>query len=73
MDTDEASRHTQNIIARVNKQQELDELTSRMVEISSNKSQENSTEEAMGPRTDLEIGYTSNEFYLPIAGCPGVS
>ena len=24
-------------------------------------------------RTDLEIGYTNNEFYLPIAGCPSVS
>ena len=24
-------------------------------------------------RTDLGIGYTNNEFYLPIAGCPGVS
>ena len=46
MDTDEASRHTQNILDRVNKQQEVDELTSRMVEISSNKP-ENSTEETL--------------------------
>ena len=47
MDTDEASRHTQNILDRVNKQQEVDELTSRMVEISSNKPPENSTEETL--------------------------
>ena len=47
MDTDEASRHTQNILGRVNKQQELDELTSRTVEKSSNKSYGNSTEETL--------------------------
>ena len=47
MDTDEASKHTQNILARVNRQQEFDELTSRMVEISSSKPPENSTEETL--------------------------
>ena len=33
----------------------------------------NSGNEAMGPRTDLGIGYANNEFYLPITGCPSVS
>ena len=47
MDTDEAGKHTQNILARVNKQQEVDELTSRLVEISSSKPQENSTEDTL--------------------------
>ena len=159
MDTYEAGKHTQNILARVNKQQEVDELTSRLVEISSSKPQENSTEdtledsdmditildnintakrfsgvlrqdkglvesmegvdvevqrslartlrhgtpppalgisptmtkltfglskslenmslnpsgERMEVRPDLGMGYTNNEFYLPIAGCPSVS
>ena len=59
MDTDEASRHTQNIIARVNKQQELDELTSRTVEISSNKPQGNSTEETLED-SDMETTILNN-------------
>ena len=40
MDTDEAGKHTQNILARVTRQQEVDELTSRLVEISLSKPQE---------------------------------
>ena len=159
MDTDEASRHTQSILSRVTQQQELDKLTSRTVEIPSNKTPENSAEEILEEsdmdttvldinrwpervlnisrqnqelinpsedrgedlqqslartlrygtppptlgisptttkltfglsqslenmslnlasdkvetRTDLGLGYTNNEFYLPIAGCPSVS
>ena len=159
MDTDKAGKHTQNILAEVNRQQEVDELTSRLVEISSNKPSEHSTEDtledsdmdttvldniitskrlsgvlrqdeglveptggvdvelqrslartlrhgtappalgisptmtkltfglskslenmSLNPsgekievRSDLGIGYTNNEFYLPIAGCPSVS
>ena len=59
MDTDEASRHTQNILDRVNKQQELDELTSRMVEISSNKPHGNSTEETLED-SDMETTVLDN-------------
>ena len=33
----------------------------------------NSGNEAMGLRTDSGMGYTNNEFYLPIAGSPCVS
>ena len=160
MDTDEAGKHTQNILARVNKQQEDEKLVTRLVELSSVKepelsmegTQEDSdldttvlenpkasgkkfsdrlmTEEGLGEplgeidvkgqrsftrtlrygtpppslgisptttkltfglskslenmsidpseegkthRADLGIGYANNEFYLPIAGCPGVS
>ena len=47
MDTDEAGKHTQNILARVTRQQEVDELTSRLVEISSSKPPENSTEDTL--------------------------
>ena len=47
MDTDEAGKHTQNIIARVTRQEEVDELTSRLVEISSSKPPENSTEDTL--------------------------
>ena len=159
MDTDEAGKHTQNILARVNRQQETDELILRLVEISLSKPPEHSREdtledsdmdttvldnintskgfsgvhgldeglveskggvnmdlqrsfarslrhgtppptlgisptmtkltfrlskslenmslnpsvEKMELRSDLGIGYTNNEFYLPIAGCPSVS
>ena len=48
MDTDEANRHTQNILSRVSQQQEPDKLTSRTVEITSNKTPENSDEETLG-------------------------
>ena len=47
MDTDEAGKHTQNILARVNRQQEVDELTSRLVEISLSKATENSTKDTL--------------------------
>ena len=47
MDTDKAGKHIQNILARVNRQQEVDELTSRLVEISSSKPPENSTEDTL--------------------------
>ena len=33
----------------------------------------NLSEEGKTHRADLGIGYANNEFYLPIAGCPGVS
>ena len=45
MDTDEAGKHTQNILARVNRQQEDDELATRLVEISLTKEPEHSTED----------------------------
>ena len=159
MDTDEGGKHTQNILARVTRQQEVEELNLRLVEISSSKASENPTEdtmedsdmdttildvmntskrftsvlrqdeglveptggmdtelqrslaktlrhgtppptlgisptmtkltfglskslenmslnpsgEKMEARSDLGMGYTNNEFYLPIAGCPSVS
>ena len=47
MDTDEAGKHTQNILTRVTRQQEVDELTSRLVEISSSKPPENSMEDTL--------------------------
>ena len=53
MDMDEANRHTQNILSRVNQQQELDELTSRTVEITSNKLPENSDDETLG-KSDMD-------------------
>ena len=63
MDTDEASRHTQNILDRVNKQQELDDLTSRTVEISSNKPHGNSTEETLD-NSDMETTVLDNSEQL---------
>ena len=33
----------------------------------------NPSEESKTHRADLGVGYANNEFYLPIAGCPGVS
>ena len=33
----------------------------------------NPSDENRELRTDLGMGYTNNEFYLPIAGCPSVS
>ena len=47
MDTDEAGKHTQNILARVNRQQEADELTSRLMEISLSKPPEHSAEDTL--------------------------
>ena len=40
-------KHTQNILARVNKQQEVDKLATRLVEISSSKEPEHSTEDTL--------------------------
>ena len=54
MDTDEASRHTQNILTRINQQQETDQLTSRMVEISLNKTSESSADETL-VKSDLDM------------------
>ena len=45
MDTDEAGKHTRNILARLNRQQEDDKLATRLVEISSTKEPEHSTED----------------------------
>ena len=160
MDTDEASKHTQNILERVNKERKEEKLVTRLVELSSIREPEPSTEGTQGdsdldttvlkrpkllgekfsdctmtekgvgeplgemnaegqrsfirtlrygtpppslgvsPTTtkltfglskslenmsinpseegkthqaDLGVGYANNEFYLPIAGCPGVS
>ena len=47
MDTDEANRHTQSILSRVSQQPQFDELTSRTVEISSNRVPEDSAEETL--------------------------
>ena len=47
IDTDEAGKHTQNILARVTRQQEVEELNSRLVEISLSKPSENPTEDTM--------------------------
>ena len=47
MDTDEAGKHTQNILARVNRQPEVDNLATRLVEISSNTEPEHSTEDTL--------------------------
>ena len=33
----------------------------------------NPSDEKREFRTDLGMGYTNNEFYLPIGGCPSVS
>ena len=48
MDTNEASRHTQSIMSRVNQQRELDKLVSRTVEIASKRAPEDSAEETLG-------------------------
>ena len=42
-----AGKHTQNILTRVNKQQEVDELTSRIVEISLSQPPANSPEDTL--------------------------
>ena len=59
MDTDEAGKHTQNILARVNKQQEVDKLATRFVEISSSKEPEHSTEETLED-SDLDTTILDN-------------
>ena len=59
MDTDEARKHTQNILARVNRQQEVDELTSRLVKISSSKPPEISTEDTL-EESDMDTTVLDN-------------
>ena len=59
MDTDEADKHTQNILARVNKQQEVDKLATRLVEISSSKEPEHSTEDTLED-SDLDTTILDN-------------
>ena len=59
MDTDEAGKHTQNILARVNKQQEVDKLATRLVEISSSKKPEHSTEDTLED-SDLDTTVLDN-------------
>ena len=53
MDTDEAGRHTQSILNRVNRQQDMDEVTPRLVQISSSKPAENSSENTL-ENSDME-------------------
>ena len=59
MDTDETGKHTQNILARVNKQQEVDKLATRLVEISSSKEPEHSTEDTL-EASDLDTTILDN-------------
>ena len=59
MDTDEAGKHTRNILARVNRQQEADELTSRLVEISSSKPPEHSAEDTLD-ESDMDTTVLDN-------------
>ena len=59
MDTDKAGKHTQNILARVNRQQETDELTSRLVEISSSKPPEDFAEDTLED-SDMDITVLDN-------------
>ena len=66
MYTDEAGKHTQNILERVTRQQEVEELNSRLVEISLSKPSENPTEDTMEDSdmdtTVLDIINTSKRF-----------
>ena len=59
MDTDEAGKHTQNILARVNKQQEVNKLATRLVEISLSKEPEHSTEDTLED-SDLDTTVLDN-------------
>ena len=59
MDTDEAGKHTQDILARVNRQQEVDELPTRLVEISLSKEPEYSTEDTLED-SDLDTTVLDN-------------
>ena len=59
MDTDEAGKHTQNILARVNKQQEDEKLVTRLVELSSIKEPELSTDGTQGD-SDLDATVLEN-------------
>ena len=59
MDTDEAGKHTQNILIRVNRQQEDDKLATRLVEISSTKESEHCTEDTQED-SDLDTTILEN-------------
>ena len=59
MDTDKAGKHTQSILARVNKQEEVDKLATRLVEISSSKEPEHSTEDTLED-SDLDTTVLDN-------------
>ena len=59
MDTDKAGKHTQNILARVNRQQEDDKLATRLVEISSTKEPEHFTEDTQED-SDLDANVLDN-------------
>ena len=59
MDTDEAGKHAQNILARVNRQQEDDKLATTLVEISSTKEPEHSTEDTQED-SDLDTTILDN-------------
>ena len=59
MDTDKAGKHTQNILDQVNRQQEVGEVTSRLVEISSGKPAENSPEDTLED-SDMETTILDN-------------
>ena len=67
MDTDEAGRHTQSILSKI--RQEMDEVTPRLVEISSNKPAENSSENTL---EDLDMETTILETVSTSKGLPGV-
>ena len=67
MDTDEAGKHTQNILARVNRQQEVDKLATRLVEISSSKEPEHSTEDT---QEDLDLDTTILDNLKILRGLP---
>ena len=59
VDTDEAGKHTQNILARINRQQEDDKLATRLVEISSTKEPDHSTEDTLED-SDLDTTVLDN-------------
>ena len=67
MDTDEAGRHTQSILSKI--RQEMDEVTPRLVEISSSKPAENSSENTLED-TDMET--TILETVSASKGLPGI-
>ena len=65
MDTDEASKHTQNILERVNKEQEEEKLVTRLVELTSIREPELSTEDMQG---DSDLDTTVLERPKPLEG-----
>ena len=60
MDTDEANRHRQSILSRVSQQPQLNELTSRTVEISSSRAPEDSAEETL-EESDMDTTVLDND------------